>query len=219
MTQNRWKPSDIIEVKTGWQSNILRIGLFNKNAASSDDNLDLGPEPLAGLRHDVPGEGHHHPPDLWDQVLGFVVRLCFDPSFKDAPRKIVQRVAVRGARRPDLLLPHLRKVLLEPILCPPALVGRSAVLLEDVKAIFIYLVHPTTPSFPQGFRKFSSSATWTSSTCRCPWWWACPGWSPGLFPQSHLSCCHNCISRSSRSNTFLKLPFIIEKYVFLLKFP
>ncbi len=78
MTQHSWKPSDFIEVKTGWQRNILRIGLFNKNAASSDDSLDLGPEPLAVLRHGVPGEEHHHPLDLWDQVLGFVVRLCFD---------------------------------------------------------------------------------------------------------------------------------------------
>jgi hypothetical protein len=39
----------------------------------------MGPEPLAGVRHDVPGEGHHHPLDLQDQVHGFVVRLCSDP--------------------------------------------------------------------------------------------------------------------------------------------
>jgi hypothetical protein len=72
MTQHSWKPSNFIEVKTGRQRNILRIGLFNKNAASSDDSLDLGPEPLAGVRHGVPGEGHHHPPDLWDQGLGLL---------------------------------------------------------------------------------------------------------------------------------------------------
>jgi hypothetical protein len=61
------------------ERNVLRISLVNKTANSSDDSLNLGPEPLAGFRHDVPGEGHHHPPDLQDQVLGFVVRLCFDP--------------------------------------------------------------------------------------------------------------------------------------------
>jgi hypothetical protein len=55
--------------------NVLKISIVNKTAISSDDSLNLGPEPLAGFRHDVPGEGHHHLPDHQDQVLGFVVRL------------------------------------------------------------------------------------------------------------------------------------------------
>jgi hypothetical protein len=79
MTQHSWKPPDFIEVKTGWQRNIMRIGLFNKNAASIDESLVLVPKPLAGLCHGVPGEGHHYPLDLRDQLLGFVVRLFSDP--------------------------------------------------------------------------------------------------------------------------------------------
>jgi hypothetical protein len=47
---------------------------------------------------------------------GFVARLCFDPSFRDAPYKIVKRLAVRRAGKPDLLYPHSHKVLLEPVL-------------------------------------------------------------------------------------------------------
>ncbi len=38
--------------------------------------LDPGPEPLAGLRHGVPGEGLHHLPDL---QVGLVVKLCSGP--------------------------------------------------------------------------------------------------------------------------------------------
>ncbi len=44
-----------------------------------------------------------------------------------------------GGRRPDLLHPHLRKVLLEPVLHPLAFLGRGAVLLEDVMVISGYL--------------------------------------------------------------------------------
>ncbi len=64
-------------MKTGWQRNRLRISLVNKTAISSDDSLDLGHEPLAGVRHDDPVEGHHYPLDLQDQVLGFVVSEAF----------------------------------------------------------------------------------------------------------------------------------------------
>jgi hypothetical protein len=79
MIQQSWKQSDFIEVKTGWHRNVLKISLVNKNAINSDDRLDLGPESLAGFRHDAPGEGHHYLPDFQDQVLGFVVRLRSDP--------------------------------------------------------------------------------------------------------------------------------------------
>jgi hypothetical protein len=71
MTQHISKPSDFIKVKTGWQRNVLRINLFNEIAVSSDDSFDRGPEPLAGLRHGVPGEEPHYLPDVMDQVSGF----------------------------------------------------------------------------------------------------------------------------------------------------
>jgi hypothetical protein len=49
----------------------LRINLFNEIAVSSNDNIDLGPEPLVGLRHGVPDEEPHYLPDEMDQVSGF----------------------------------------------------------------------------------------------------------------------------------------------------
>jgi hypothetical protein len=79
-------------------------------------SLDSGLETRAGLRQGVPGEGPHHLLLLLDQILEFVARLCFDPLFRDAPCKIVKRFAVRRAGKPELLSPHLRKVLLEPVL-------------------------------------------------------------------------------------------------------
>jgi hypothetical protein len=48
-----------MKVKTGWQGNVLRINLFNEIAVSSDDSIDLGPEPLVGLRYGAPGEEPH----------------------------------------------------------------------------------------------------------------------------------------------------------------
>jgi hypothetical protein len=48
-------------------------------------------------------------------------------------------VAVRRARRPDLLHPHLRKVPLGPVMHPLAVLGRGAILLKDVMAISGYL--------------------------------------------------------------------------------
>ncbi len=129
MAHHIWIPYDFIKLKTGWQRNILRINSYNKTAISGDDSLDLGPEPLAGLRHGVPGEGPHHLPYLRDLGLGLVVKLCYDPQFRNAQRKIVHRVAGSGAGRPDLLLPHLHEILLEPILRPLAVVGRVACAL------------------------------------------------------------------------------------------
>jgi hypothetical protein len=120
---------DCIELKTGWQRQILRINSYNKTAVSSDDTLDPGPEHLVGLRHGVPGEGPHHLPDLRDQALGLVMKLCPDPQFRDASCKIVQRAAFSGAGRSDLLLSHLHEILLEPSLRPLAVVGRVACAL------------------------------------------------------------------------------------------
>jgi hypothetical protein len=71
----------------------------------------------------------HHLPDLRDLSLGLVVKLCSDTQFRNAPRKKAHRAAGRGAGRPDLLLPHLHEVLLEPILRPLAVVGRDACAL------------------------------------------------------------------------------------------
>jgi hypothetical protein len=59
MIHHSFKPYDFIELKTGWQRNILRINSYNKTADSSDDSLDPGPEPLEGLSHGVPGKGLH----------------------------------------------------------------------------------------------------------------------------------------------------------------
>ncbi len=129
MTHHSWKPYDFITLKTGWQRNIARIHSFNNAASRIDDILDPGPEPPAGLRHGVPGEGPHHLPDLRDLGLGLVAKLCSELQLRNAPRIIVPRAAGRGAGRPDLLIPHLHEVLLEPILRPLAVAGRVACAL------------------------------------------------------------------------------------------
>jgi hypothetical protein len=100
---------------------ILRIILFIKTAVSSNDCLDPGPQALAGLHHGVPVEGPHHILYLLDQILGFVGFALAHNS-----DSISKRVAMRRAGRPDLLLLHLPKVLLDPFLCPLAVVGRDA---------------------------------------------------------------------------------------------
>ena len=129
MTHHTWKPYDFIQLKTGLQRNVQRIHSFNKTASSINDILKPGPEPLPDLRHGVPGEGPHHLLDLRDLGLCLIVKLCSDLQLRNAPRKIVHRAAGRGAGRPDLLLPHLHKVLLEPVLRPLAVVGRVACAL------------------------------------------------------------------------------------------
>ncbi len=108
---------------------ILRIILFIKTTVSSNDCLDPGPQAIAGLRHGVPVEGPHHLLYLLDQILGFVTRLCIGPQLRFAQlkkTKISKRVGMRRAGRPDLLLLHPPKVLLEPFLHPLASVGRGA---------------------------------------------------------------------------------------------
>ncbi len=139
MPQHSWKASDFIEVKNILQKYILRINLSNKTAVSNEDSLDPGPELRTGHRQGVPGKGPHHLLHRQDQILESVVRLCIEPYFRDAGYKIAKRVAVRRAGRPDLLHPHLRKVLLGPVLHPLAVVGRSAVLMAAVMAISGYL--------------------------------------------------------------------------------
>jgi hypothetical protein len=92
----------------------LTINIFNKNTISREESLDPGPEARAGLHQGVLGKGPHHLLHFLDQILGFVARLCFDPKFRGATYKIVKRLAVRQAGKPDLIYQHLRKVLLEP---------------------------------------------------------------------------------------------------------
>ncbi len=53
------------------ERNENKFFLFNEIAVRSYDNLNPGPEPLAGLRHGAPGEEPHYLPDLSDQVTGF----------------------------------------------------------------------------------------------------------------------------------------------------
>jgi hypothetical protein len=89
---------------------ISKIILFIKTAVSINNSLDPGPQALAGLRHGVPVEGPQHLLHLLDQILGFVAILFNDPYFRFAPHKIVKKVTIRGAGRPDLLLLHLRNL-------------------------------------------------------------------------------------------------------------
>ncbi len=69
------------------------------------------------------------------------MKLCSDPQFINAPHKIVQRAVVRGAGRPDLLLPDLQEVLLEPILRPLAVVGSVACALCIVADTYLALIN------------------------------------------------------------------------------
>ncbi len=117
----------------------MRINLFNKTAIRCKGNLDSRPEARAGLRQEHPGEGPHHLLHLLDQIIGFVTKLFNDQLFRDATHKIVKRLAVRRARRPDLLHPHLCKSLLDPVLHPVAVLGRSAILMADVIVISSYV--------------------------------------------------------------------------------
>ncbi len=108
----------------------MAINIFYKTTVSCEDSLDPGPEDRAGLRQDIPGEGPHHLLYLLDQITRFDARHCIDPLFRNAPYKKVKKVAVSRAGKPGLLHPPLRMALLEPVLHPLAVLGRSAFLLE-----------------------------------------------------------------------------------------
>ncbi len=47
-------------------------------AVSSDNSLNFGSEPLAGLRHGVPVKGAHQRLLVLDQVLDSIVKLYID---------------------------------------------------------------------------------------------------------------------------------------------
>jgi hypothetical protein len=103
-----------------------------KIAASIHDGLDPLSEPPAGLCHGVPRQAGHHLLDLGHQGGDIVVGGFINVSLTNAPYIIVERIAVRAARGPDLLRPELREVLPAPILRRFAVVGRRPILLEHV---------------------------------------------------------------------------------------
>jgi hypothetical protein len=78
--------------------------LLIKTAVSIYNSLDPGPQALAGPHHGVPVEGPQHLLHLLDQIPGFVARLFKDPYFRFTPHKIAQKVTIRRAGRPDLIL-------------------------------------------------------------------------------------------------------------------
>ncbi len=80
---------------------------------------------------------------FWIRSLDLLQDFALNPLFRDATYKTVKRVAVRLAGKPDLLFPHLRRVLLEPVLHPVAVLGRAAVLLGDFQ---LSKYHPSTQS-------------------------------------------------------------------------
>jgi hypothetical protein len=84
-------------------SGLYFIKLFEKIAASIHDGLDPLAEPPAGLHHGVPGQAGHHVLDLGHQGDDIVVGGLINVSFANAPYIIVERIAVRAARGPDLL--------------------------------------------------------------------------------------------------------------------
>ncbi len=142
MTQHSWKSSDLIEVKANLQRYILRIILFIKTVVSINNSLDPGHQALAGLHHGVPVEGPQHLLHLVDQILGLVARLFSDPYFRFAPHKIVKKVTIRWAGRPDLLILNLHNLLQglpEPALRSLAFVGKGAIQLKDLMGISSYL--------------------------------------------------------------------------------
>jgi hypothetical protein len=96
----------LIEAKANLHRYISRIILFFQTAVSIINNLDPGPQALAGLHHGVPVEGPQHLHHLLDQILGFVARLFNEPYFRYAPHKIAKKVTISRAGKPDLLLLH-----------------------------------------------------------------------------------------------------------------
>jgi hypothetical protein len=129
---------------------ISRIILLIKTPVSINNSLDPGPQALAGLHHGVPVEGPQHLLHLLDQILGFFARLFNDPYFRFATHKIVKKVPIGRAGRPDPLLLHLRSLLKdlhEPVLHPLALVGKGAIQLTDLMVISSYLSASYDTSF------------------------------------------------------------------------
>ena len=67
---------------------------------SYDDLLQPGPEPAAGPPDVLPQEDREHLHDVGHQrCLGVMGGSVYTP-FSDAPRKIIQKIQIWGARRP-----------------------------------------------------------------------------------------------------------------------
>ena len=92
------------------------MNLFNKIAVRGDEHLNPGPAPPAGHCHDVPVKGPHNLLYLLAQGRRIDVRGCGNARLRDAAHKIVGRPAIWRAWGPDLRIPHLWEVFLEPVL-------------------------------------------------------------------------------------------------------
>ncbi len=123
-------------------SGLYFIKLFKKIAASIHDGLDPLAEPPAGLCHGVPRQADHYLLDFGHQGVNIVVGGLINISFTNAPYIIVERIAVRALRGPDLLWLELQEVLPAPILRCLAVVGRHPLLLEHVVVPSSDSVHP-----------------------------------------------------------------------------
>lgn len=100
------------------------------------------PEAAAGLGDDVLVHVgkllHDGGPEGVESVVGVLVGLGLD----HAPEEVVEGVAVRGARGPQVRAPVVREVLVQPRLGLPRLVGGSRVLLEHIGPPIRHQVHP-----------------------------------------------------------------------------
>ncbi len=106
----------------------------------------MGPEPLVGLRHGVPGGKPHYLPDEKDQVSGFFGGLALTLNSETPPAKLSKGFQSRelGAR---ISFSHTsREVLLEPNLRPLAVVGRVAVYAGRCNEDFQISGPSSTPS-------------------------------------------------------------------------
>jgi hypothetical protein len=125
MAQHSYKPSDFMEEKKfadiHIENQLSTYSIELPSAVKTASILDLK---LVQARMSL----------ARDPITSLIFRIrssiCCETLIQRRPQKIVKRVAVWGARRPDLLHSHLRKALLEPVLHPLAVLGRSAVLLE-----------------------------------------------------------------------------------------
>jgi hypothetical protein len=106
---------------------------------------------------------------FWIRSFDLLPEFALTLNSETPHKKIVKRVAVRGDGRPDLLHTHLRKPILELVLLPFAVLGRSAVLLEDVMVISSYVSASFDTILSYLFWKCSSPAPGGGETCRGPW--------------------------------------------------
>ena len=136
MTQHSWKSSNLIEVKTNLHRYISRIILCIKTAVSINNSPDPGPQALAGLHHGVPVDEPHH--------ILYLLNTLQWPIIQIRPTKSSEKMTIRRAGRPDLLLLHLRNSAL-----PKALNlhhGTSGARSEDCPCSCAFLLIHLRPS-------------------------------------------------------------------------